>query len=334
MSHPSWKITAFDNLSRRGAEHNLQRFDEIGIQFVHGDIRNPEDLDGISNFDVMIDASANPSVIVGIDSSPLQALNTNLMGTVNCLEACLRNKASLLFLSTSRVYPFGLIDAANFDELDTRYTFSGDQQLSGLSSVGISEQFPLSGARSFYGTAKLASEFLITEYRTFKGLKAVINRCGIIAGPGQFGKVDQGIVTYWMACHLLKKDLKYIGYGGKGKQLRDLIHIADLVRLIDVQIQDIDHFDGKTMNVGGGLGRSLSLMELTGHCQEVTGNKVNIGSVEETRAADVRIYVSDSTYLNSTAGAAWQLERTTMDILADTFDWVRENENLFKKLIE
>jgi CDP-paratose 2-epimerase len=332
-SHSSWKITAFDNLSRRGGEHNLQRFDEIGIQFVHGDIRNPEDLDGIGNFDVMIDASANPSVIVGIDSSPLQALNTNLWGTINCLEACVRTNASLLFLSTSRVYPFGLIDSANFDELDTRFAFTDMQQLQGVSSVGISEQFPLSGARSFYGAAKLASELLVTEYREFKKLKAIINRCGIIAGPGQFGKVDQGIVTYWMACHLLKKDLSYIGYGGMGKQVRDLIHVHDLVRLIDLQIQNIDLFDGKTMNVGGGLERSLSLIELTKFCQEITGNTVHIGSVEETRAADVRIYLSDNKQLESICAMKWQMEMTTKDILGDSYSWVRQNENLFKRLI-
>jgi CDP-paratose 2-epimerase len=300
---------------------------------VHGDIRNAEDLDRIGPFDILIDASANPSVTVGIDESPLQALNTNLVGTINCLELCARHKASIIFLSTSRVYPFGLIDSTQYVESDTRYKFDDQQTLVGVSKNGISEDFPLHGPKSFYGAAKLASEMLIAEYRAFKGVKSVINRCGIIAGPGQFGKVDQGIVTYWMACHLLKKDLKYIGYGGSGKQVRDIIHIDDLVRLIEFQIEEMERFDGQTMNVGGSLTNSVSLQELTTHCQEMTGNTVEIGSVAETRAADVRIYQSDCHHLESLAGTGWMMEKTTHDILSDTYSWVHQNERLFKRLV-
>jgi len=333
ITHPTWDVFTIDNLSRRGTEYNVAHFNDLGIQFIHCDIRNPEDLAQIHEFDILIDASANPSVVVGIQESPIQALNSNLVGTINCLELCSRHKASIIYLSTSRVYPFGLLDSTLYGEIDTRYTFSPNQSLPGVSEMGVKEKFPLSGARSFYGAAKLASELLIEEYRAFKGVKSVINRCGIIAGPGQFGKVDQGIVTYWMACHLLKKDLSYIGYEGKGKQLRDLLHIDDLVRLVDLQIREIDTYDGKTLNVGGGLERSSSLLELTRHCQEITGNTVKIGSVAETRAADVRIYVSDCTHLLSITDQAWQIEKSTMDILTDTYDWVRHNETLFKRLI-
>lgn len=332
-THPAWEVTTIDNLSRRGAERNLQRFSEFGIQFIHGDIRNPEDLAQIEPFDVLIDASANPSVVVGIQESPLQALNSNLVGTINCLELCAKHKASIIFLSTSRVYPFKLVDSANYIENDSRFTFDRKQSIKGVSDTGVSEQFPLTGAPSFYGAAKLASEMLIAEYHEFKGIKSVINRCGIIAGPGQFGKVDQGIATYWMACHILKKDLNYIGYGGYGKQLRDMIHVDDLVRLVDQQINNIDRFDGHTLNVGGGLANSISLLELTTRCQEITGNNVPIGSIPDTRVADVRIYLSDCNHLESICGSSWKVEKLVDDILSDTYRWVRENETLFKRLI-
>ena len=107
----------------------------------------------------------------------------------------------------------------------------------------------MEGARSFYGTTKLSSELFIQEYAAFYGLKAAITRFGVIAGPRQMGKTDQGVVTLWMAKHYWKQSLKYIGYGGTGKQVRDILHVDDLVDLVDLQIHEIEKFVGKIFNV-------------------------------------------------------------------------------------
>ena len=129
----------------------------------------------------------------------------------------------------------------------------------------MSEAFPLDGPRTLYGATKLAAELLVTEYRAAFGLRTVIDRCGVIAGPWQMGKVDQGVFTHWVLSHYFGRELSYIGYGGRGKQVRDLLHVADLVDLVEDQLLRPDHWDGVTANVGGGPEVSLSLLETTEH---------------------------------------------------------------------
>ena len=243
--YPHYEIVAFDNLKRRGSELNLIDFQKNAIDFIHGDIRNNEDLHALGSFDVLIEASAEPSVTAGLDSDPTYVINNNLYGSINCFNACIKNKAKLIFLSTSRVYPIETIENALFNEEATKFLFKDSQIIKGISSKGISEELSLEGARSFYGTTKLSSELFIHEYATFYGLKAAVTRFGVIAGPRQMGKTDQGVVTLWMAKHYWKQSLKYIGYGGKGKQVRDLLHVDDLVELIDFQIHNIEKFVGK-----------------------------------------------------------------------------------------
>ena len=157
------QIVALDNLKRRGVEFNLPRLKERGIQFFHGDIRNKEDIDAIGKFDLMIECSAEPSVLAGIGGSPQYMINTNLLGTINCLEAVRQNNAGLIFLSTSRVYPIQGIGNINLIESRTRLDIAENQIIEGVSQKGINEKFSLEGARSLYGATKLCSEILIGD---------------------------------------------------------------------------------------------------------------------------------------------------------------------------
>ena len=227
--YSNYSILVFDNLKRRGSELNLADFIELGIEFFHGDIRNAEDLAYLPEFDLMIEASAEPTVMAGLDSDPGYVINNNLFGSINCFNLCLKYKAKLIFLSTSRVYPIDAIENAKFIEDETRFSFLNQQNEIGISEKGISELLNLQGSRSFYGTTKLSSELFIQEYCQFFDLKAAIIRYGVIAGPRQMGKTDQGVVTLWMAKHFWNQSLKYIGYGGLGKQVRDILHINDLI---------------------------------------------------------------------------------------------------------
>jgi CDP-paratose 2-epimerase len=138
-------------------------------------------------------------VHAGQRGSPLSLININLSGTVHCLEAARERGAALLFLSTSRVYPIETLNAMRFHEGDTRFVLEEDQDIPGCSARGINETFPLEGARSFYGTTKLVGEMLLQEYVFSYGMRGLINRCGVLAGPGQMGKVDQGFITLWAA---------------------------------------------------------------------------------------------------------------------------------------
>jgi len=331
QNYPNYDITVLDNLKRRGSELNIQRLKEHGIEFVHGDIRNPEDLEGIKAMNLIIDASAEPSVLAGLDGSQNYLINTNFNGTINCLNLALKHKADFLFLSTSRVYPINQIDKINFTESDTRFDISEQQPIPGITPQGIDETFPLEGYRSLYGATKLASELVIAEYGNMLGLRTIINRCGVITGPYQMGKVDQGVVVLWVARHYWKKKLAYFGYGGEGKQVRDMLHIDDLYDLVDYQIHNMDAINGKTFNVGGGLNCSASLKELTQICEQVTGNSIEIGQVPETRTADIRIYVTNNHKINQEIN--WIPKRTPQQIIQDIHNWIHTNEHTLNKIL-
>lgn len=331
QNYPNYEITVLDNLKRRGSELNIQRLKENDIEFVHGDIRNPEDLEGIKAMNLIIDASAEPSVLAGLDGSQNYLINTNFNGTINCLNLALKHKADFLFLSTSRVYPINQIDKINFTETDTRFQISEQQPIPGITPQGIDETFPLEGYRSLYGATKLASELVIAEYGNMLGLRTIINRCGVITGPYQMGKVDQGVVVLWVARHYWKKKLAYFGYGGEGKQVRDMLHIDDLYDLVDYQIHNIDDVNGKTFNVGGGLNCSTSLKELTQICEQVTGNSIEIGKVPETRTADIRIYVTNNQKVTDEIN--WTPKRTPQQIISDIHNWIHKNEQTLNKIL-
>lgn len=291
--HPHRQIICLDNLRRRGSELNLPRLKNLDIQFVYGDIRCSDDLDPVVlRSDCIIDCAAEPSVLAGF-SSPQYVLQTNLLGTGNVLELARKTGAGLLFLSTSRVYPIAALKSVKRVELSTRFAIAPEQTLTGISPLGISEEFPLKGHRSLYGATKLASELLIEEYREAYNIPAIINRCGLITGSWQMGKVDQGVYGLWMAAHYFKKNLSYIGFGGSGKQVRDLLHVEDLLSLVDKQLTHLAELDGEVFNVGGGVENSLSLRETTEICQAITGNVIPLKASLEERPGDIPIFITD-----------------------------------------
>jgi CDP-paratose 2-epimerase len=329
--HDGWRIVALDNLKRRGAELNLPRLREAGVEFVQGDVRAPEDLTGLGPLDALVECSAEPSALAGVDGATQYPVHTNLIGAYHCLELARREGAQLVFLSTSRVYPFELLDALAHEESPTRFELTAEQEVRGASAAGIAEDFPLDGPRTLYGATKLSAELLIAEYAAAFGLRAVVNRCGVIAGPWQMGKVDQGVFTYWLLAHYFRRELTYIGYGGAGKQVRDLVHVDDLVDLVDDQLQRPEHWAGATVNVGGGREVSLSLAEATELCRELTGNRIEVRAGAEPRPGDVRVYLSDCTRL--AALSEWRPRRDARTILADSLDWIAANERAVRQAL-
>ena len=330
--YPAYEIYVLDNLKRRGSELNIPRLKAANIHFIHGDIRNKEDFDGLPKIDCILEASAEPSVLAGIDSTPDYLVNTNLNGTINCLNFATKNKSDFIFLSTSRIYPIETIENINFTEAETRFEISEQQTIKGFSQKGINEDFPLDNYRSLYGTTKLASELFIQEYKQFFGLRTVINRCGVLTGPWQMGKIDQGVVVLWLAKHFWNQQLSYIGYGGTGKQVRDMLHTADLFRLIDWQMHHLDEINGEIFNVGGGREISVSLQELTVFAEQLTGNKIPITQVAENRTADIRIYITDNTKV--TAKTGWKPEILPQQILQEIFVWMQENEQQLAAILK
>ena len=325
--HPDWELIALDNLMRRGSELNLPRLRAAGVRFQHGDVRQTADLLALPHIDAILECSAEPSVLAGFQN-PGAVVDTNLTGAWNCLQLALRDRAQFVFLSTSRVYPVQPLSTLNLDDAETRFELADEQPYPGVTRAGISEQFPLEGARTMYGASKLAAELLIEECRQSGGLQATINRCGVIAGPWQMGKVDQGVFTHWLISHRLGRPLSYIGFGGSGHQVRDVLHIDDLRELIEEQLKSPQQWDGLVANVGGGADGSLSLVETTALARELSGNEVPITPELEQRPGDVPIYISDCGRLFE--HTSWRPRRDPRTVLADTWDWICDHESELK----
>ncbi|MDX2197320.1 MAG: NAD-dependent epimerase/dehydratase family protein [Cytophagales bacterium] len=330
-NYPHYQIYAFDNLKRRGSELNVERFKTYDIQFIHGDIRCTEDIMAVPEVTDIIDACAEPSVLAGIAGDPSYLINTNLNGTVNCLTLAKKYQSNFIFLSTSRVYPIAPLCNIPYADTESRFETDLSKPMQGITAMGINEDFTLKGARSLYGSTKLASELLIEEYHAFFGMNMIINRCGVLTGAWQFGKVDQGFMVLWMANHFYKKKLGYFGFGGTGKQVRDILHIDDLYKLLDMQLHNMPKYNGNIYNVGGGRACSISLAELTKICEEVTGNTILIEKVPETRVADIPIYLSDYTKIYNLCG--WKPVHTPQSICADIYHWLHDNEQMLKPLL-
>lgn len=326
------RVIALDNIKRRGSELNIPRLLKAGVEYVHGDIRHIEDLEAVGAVNVIVECSAEPSVLAGFSGSPRYVIDTNLHGTTHCLELARKYRADFIFLSTSRVYPTASINGLNFRETGTRYEWTDEQTLPGASSRGLTEAFPLEGTRSLYGATKLCSELLIREYVEMYGLRGVINRCGVVSGPWQMGKADQGVVVLWMASHLYGRPINYIGFGGTGKQVRDVLHVDDLYDLIRLQLDDMGSYSGQVYNVGGGPGNSFSLLELTEACSRITGKRVPVAGVLENRPADIRCYVTDNSRISRVSG--WAPRKNNQILLEDIGRWLRDNQEALRPVLD
>ena len=328
---PEDHVTAFDNLKRRGSELSLPRLKQSSVGFIHGDIRNREDLDSLGDTDLILECSAEPSVQAGGAGDLRYLINTNLSGTLNCLEFARERESDFVFLSSSRVYPIDPIRNLPFEKDGDRFQLPAGKSGPGWSSRGIAEDFPLEGTRSLYGTTKLASELFIQEYAAAYGMKAIINRCGVLTGPWQMGKVDQGFVTLWASRFLYGGRLGYKGFGGHGKQVRDILHGSDLYELLKIQINDMPRYSGKVYNVGGGAGNSLSLLELSRLCSALSGNALKIDSDVETNPVDIPYYISDNSRVALETG--WTPGKSIDTILEDVFRWLTDYRPQLESLL-
>lgn len=328
--YPKSTVIAFDNLKRRGSELNLPRLKQAGIRFEHGDVRETSDLMQLPHIDALVECSAEPSVLAGYGAGARYVVDTNLVGTLNCLELVARDRADLVFLSTSRVYPIAAINA-NLTDTGGEFTLDPNTHTSGLSAQGITEDFPLSGVRSLYGATKLASELLITEYADARGFRAVVDRCGVIAGPWQMGKTDQGFVLLWIARHHWGLPLSYTGFGGRGAQVRDVLHIDDLCDLVTLQLENMDTVKGGTFNAGGGRNNSATLAQFTELGAAVTGKRIPVGSDPAERLGDLKWYVTDNRRITELTG--WAPKRDLHTVFSDSFNWLVQHEDQLRAIL-
>lgn len=332
QSRTDIEVIALDNLSRDGAALCLSRLHDAGVGFVHGDVRVLDDIQSVGPVDWLIECSAEPSVHAGYGASPQYLIQTNLLGAINCLEHLRQSGGRMIFLSSSRIYPIAGLRGLPLSDTGSRLDIEDGATGEGWSANGISEAFPLDGVRSMYGATKLSAELLIQEYVGMYGLQVVINRCGVLAGPWQFGKVDQGFVALWVARHVFKGDLAYMGFGGAGRQVRDIMHVDDLFDLIEIQMARIDEVSGTVYNIGGGRDISVSLSELTDLCEEISGNSLSIAAHPETRDADIPYYVTDYSFAEQSL--AWRPKRDVRTLVSDVHEWLVSEQDQLRKIFQ
>jgi CDP-paratose 2-epimerase len=323
----SLTIFGLDNFSRAGSETNRHVLKQRGIKLYHADLRLASDLDGLPGFDWVIDAAANPSVLAGVDDkvSSRQILDHNLLSTVNVLELCKRHKAGFILLSTSRVYSIPALVNLPMSEKNGAFVLDASKPLpKGVSTLGVTEDFSTAPPLSLYGASKLASEWLALEYGEAFGFPVWINRCGLLAGAGQFGRPDQGIVSFWINACLRRRPLKYTGFGGHGFQSRDALHPRDLAPLLFKQFEYRDRPENRTFNFGGGPANAFSLLQLSRWCAGQFGEH-KIEADAAPRPFDIPWMIMDS----SRAGAFWGWSPQTklVEIFDEAAQHARAHEN-------
>ena len=314
-----YKVNCLDNLSRKGSKYNLEILKKNRIRNFNIDIENFNQLKKLPKYDIVIDCCAEASVEVSKKDID-RVVNTNLIGTYNILKKIKKDKSKIIFLSSSRIYPI-----KNFNENIKSKNIKKKLIIKKL----VNENDNKNGPKSLYGFTKLASEMLIEEFSYAFNIKFLINRCGVISGPLQFGKQDQGFISLWIWRHLNKKKLNYIGFGGNGHQVRDVLHIEDLLSLIDLQIKNFGKINNKIFTVGGSKKSYTSLKNLTKICSKLTGNKIKMGKIISTSNYDIPYYISDNSYVSKTY--KWKPLKTIYNVVYDTYIWILNNKLKIKK---
>lgn len=323
LNDKNFKVESLDNLSRSGSKLNEVRLAKKNIKNHKINISNKIKINKLPKFDVIIHCSADSSVNTPKDKIR-ETINTNFDGTINIIEKCLKDKSYLIFFSSSRVY-----SVENINKLVKAKNLNKRINLS--KKYLINEKFSTKSPITFYGFTKLASEILIKEYSNYHGLKYIINRPGVISGPWQFGKVEQGFVSLWIWRYLNKMYLSYNGYGGNGYQVRDILHIEDLKELIFKQIIKIDKINNKTFNIGGGLKNSIDLNKLTQIVSNFFSYKIKVKKNNSTSLYDIPIYISDNNFVSKVY--KWKPRKNISNIIIDTLNWQKKYKSDLKKFI-
>jgi len=320
LNNKGFKVSSLDNLSKIGSKFNHQILLKNKIKNFKIDIKNFQKINKLPKFNIIIDCCAE--VAVEISKKDIdRVINTNLIGTINILKKIKNDKSKIIFLSSSRVYSIEAINKL----VNNKKIISKPIKTKKM----INENFNTIKPKSIYGLTKYASEMFIQEFSYAFRIKYIINRCGVVSGPLQFGKVDQGFLSLWVWRHLIKKNLTYVGYGGYGNQVRDVLHIYDLCELIEKQINNFDSKYNLIFTVGGSKKSCTSLNKLTRICEEITKNKIKIFKKPKTSIYDIPYYVSDNSKVSKQYN--WKPKNDVRSIALDTYNWLKKNKINLKK---
>lgn len=320
LKDEGYKVTSLDNLSRKSSKLNLKLIRLKNIKNLNIDISNYGKIKKLKKFDLIIDCCAEAAVEVSKKEMD-RVINTNLIGTYNILKKAKEDNSKLIFISSSRVN--------SIEEINKIVPQRNILRKIKVKKK-IDEKFNVMKPRSIYGFTKLSSELLIDEFSYAFNLKYIINRCGVISGPMQFGKQDQGFVSLWIWHHMNKKNLNYIGYGGHGNQVRDVLHISDLIDLVKKQINNFNKIYNQTINVGGSTNCYTSLKNLTKICEKITKNKIKFKKIQKTSMYDIPYFITDNSKVSKLY--KWRPKKNIFDVVNDTYKWLLKYKSNLENL--
>ncbi len=322
LKKKKFQINTLDNLSRKGSKLNLKRLQKFNIKNFKLNINNKEKLLKLPKYDFIIDCSALVEVSTELNNID-KVLRTNFLGTNSILLKCVKDQSNIIFFSTSRVYSISKINSL----IDNKKLIT--KKIHKRKKLQVNEKFPKSSPISFYGLSKKSSEQLIKEYVNSFNIKYLINRFGVVAGPWQFGKVEQGFFSLWIWRHLNKKRLNFIGYGGNGYQVRDILHIDDLCEIVFMQVKKFKLVNNNTFNIGGGLKNSIDLRDLTYISRKITNANIKINKIKKTDNSDIPIYISSNKKIKKFYN--WEPKKNILEIAKDILNWQKNNFKILKK---
>ena len=306
LSETDVRVRIFDNLSRGGVVHNLEWLrtltDRSRLEIVEGDVRDAVAVrKAVRGAGDIYHLAAQVAVTTSVDE-PVHDFEVNALGTLNVLEAARTSGRDpfVLFTSTNKVY--GSLEGVPVAVNGARY----EARRPGF--AGVTEQEPLD-FHSPYGCSKGAADQYVRDYARIYGLDTVVFRMSCIAGPRQFGNEDQGWVAHFLYSVLQKRPITICG---DGFQVRDILHVHDLVDAMLAARSARERTRGQVYNLGGGMARTVSVIELLRECELRTGLPLNL-TYSAVRPGDQPLYISNTARLESHTG--WKARRTLADIL-------------------
>jgi CDP-paratose 2-epimerase len=314
------KVTIYDNLSRAGAPRNLawlqEKYGQAAFKLTVGDVRDAALLTVASReADIIVHLAAQVAVTTSV-VKPREDFEINAGGTFNMLEAARLNerKPVMLYASTNKVY--GGMEDVEVVEDTTRWRYAD-------LPLGCPETQPLD-FHSPYGCSKGAGDQYVRDYARIYDLPTVVLRQSCIYGPRQFGVEDQGWLAWMISAAVTGRPLTIYG---DGKQIRDILHVDDLLDAYDSAIEKIDTLKGKVYNLGGGPKSTMSVWNEFGPLLEkLLKTPVPVGH-GDWRPGDQKVFVADIRKAERELG--WKPQVRVEDGVERLYKWVIQNRDLF-----
>ncbi|MEN6528784.1 MAG: GDP-mannose 4,6-dehydratase [Anaerolineaceae bacterium] len=314
------KVVIFDNLSRRGADRNIEwlsdRFDRKAFELIREDIRNVAAIqDAAKGADKILHLAAQVAVTTSV-TDPRTDFEINAGGTFNALEAARLSgrKPAFLYASTNKVY--GGMEDVEVVELQTRYDYKDLPN-------GASELQPLD-FHSPYGCSKGSGDQYVRDYHRIYDLPTIVFRQSCIYGTRQFGVEDQGWLAWFLIAAITGRPITIYG---NGKQVRDVLFIEDLLDAYDAAFTHLDQSAGQVFNIGGGRENSISVWAEFGSLLENMLGKPIRTKNRDWRPGDQPVFISDIRKANDLLN--WTPKVKLEQGIRRLYDWVKENQNLF-----